>query len=784
MKQFLLLTLLIASLLTSCTGGDGEGANAFPPAAPGLFSPIQLSPDTTLVYLEDYFPNGEWPDMMGAQGLGMSMDKENRSLKLYPEEGTLPSISLMELGFGSTKFHIPLKRSRMEVHRFEYDAKDQSPEKVQIAGSMTNWNPEGGTMQEENGKWVLEMPLNPGLYQYQVVVDGEWMLDPGNPVTVDNGIGGFNSQLTIGGGAEKEVEWELVQDADNSFLLIEKKGKVVVEALWENEKVEVLSMASKDRYMIVVPENASKLDRSHLRIFVGDPSGKVEDFLIPLEKGLVVKEPSQLTSEDQHANILYFMLVDRFYNGDTTNDRPVMDERVHPKANYHGGDLAGVRAKLDEGFFDELGINTIWISPLNQNPEGAYQEFPEPRRWFSGYHGYWPISSSRVDHRFGSNELLKDFVTAAHDKNHKVILDFVANHVHEEHPLLAAHPDWKTPLYLEDSSLNIRLWDAQRLTTWFDDFLPSLDFAKPEVIETQSDSALFWLSEFGIDGFRHDATKHIPETFWRRLTQKIKTEVDRPMFQIGETFGSRSLIGDYVGSGMMDGQFDFNLYFDLRRVLTDKEPNAGDIVQSLNASLAYYGYHSLMGNISGNHDMPRFIATAGGDLKPEEDPKEAGWNRHIGVSDPVGYRKLEQLHAFLMCAPGLPVIYYGDEFGMSGANDPDNRRDMRFEGYSEDEQRVREVCKGLIQQRKNSMALLYGNTEAFAPDKESFVLVRRYFGEEVVLVLNLSDKKREISLPEGLSEDHMADEFDALKRSEEGVSAEVEAHGFQLFAIK
>lgn len=782
MKNLLYLATLVSFGLFGCLGASHEVEVKAKPMTLGLFSPIQLSPDTTLVHLNDYFPNGEWPDMMGVQALGMNMNKDRQTLRLFPEEGVLPPVSLLELGFGGHKFHIPVKRSRKVMHRFSYDPKGKEVDQVQLAGSMTNWNPEGAEFTAQNGIWSLEMPLDPGLYQYQLVVDGEWMLDPANTVTVANGIGGFNSQLQVGMDDDpaEQARWSLVEEAGSLKIVVEQ-GTIEPVALWENEKVDLLKQADGSSFILPIPSAAKNVDRSHLRIFVGQASGEVSDHLIPLEKGRILKDPNELRSEDKHADILYFLLVDRFHNGDPNNDQPVNDLRVDPKANYHGGDLAGVQAKLDEGYFDELGISTIWISPLNQNPEGAFQEYPEPRRWFSSYHGYWPISSSKVDHRFGSNALLKSLVSSAHDKDKKVILDFVANHVHEQHPLMKAHPDWKTELYLEDSTQNIRLWDAQRLTTWFDTFLPSLDFSNPEVIETQSDSALFWLTEFGIDGFRHDATKHIPESFWRRLTQKIKLEIDRPMFQIGETFGSRSLIGSYVGSGMMDGQFDFNLYFDLRRVLTDEKPDANQLVQSLNASLAFYGHHSLMGNISGNHDMPRFIAIAGGDLKAGEDPKAAGWNRRIGVGDPTGYRKLEQLHAFLMVAPGIPVIYYGDEFGMSGADDPDNRRDMRFEGYSDQELRVKEVCKGLVNNRRNHLALLYGDTEASAPDPEAFVMVRRYFGEEVVLVLNLSDKKRQISLPGSLSADHMAEEFDAVMVSEAGVSAEVEGHGFQVF---
>ena len=115
-------------------------------------------------------------------------------------------------------------------------------------------------------------------------------------------------------------------------------------------------------------------------------------------------------------------------------------------------------------------------------------------------------------------------ITTAHEKQYNVILDFVAHHIHTDHPLYKQHPEWVTPLYLPDGSMNTERWDDHRLTTWFDTFLPTFDFARPEVIQALSDTALFWVKKYPIDGFRHDATKHIHTEFWRELTFKIKQE--------------------------------------------------------------------------------------------------------------------------------------------------------------------------------------------------------------------------------------------------------------------
>jgi alpha-amylase len=422
---------------------------------------------------------------------------------------------------------------------------------------------------------------------------------------------------------------------------------------------------------------------------------------------------------------------------------------------------------LKEGYFDSLGINTIWLSPITQNPEGAYGFWKDPKTKFSGYHGYWPVSSSKVDYRYGTSQELKDLIEEAHKRNINVILDYVANHVHEEHPLYKQHQEWATELYLPDGSLNTERWDDHRLTTWFDTFLPTLNLENPEVYEPMTDSALFWIKEYNLDGFRHDATKHIPEIFWRTLTYKLKKDVMFPknitLYQVGETYGSRELIASYVGSGQMDGQFDFNVYDDA--VATFARPDVGfqRLNNSLEESFHYYGVHNMMSYISGNQDRARFISYAAGDISFEEDSKIAGWKRKVGErkpSDETAYDKLIQLIAFNATIPGIPVLYYGDEIGMTGGNDPDNRRMMRFQDLSEGEKMVKEKTAALMKFRKSSMALMYGDFIPLRVENKVYAYLRSYFGQDVVVVFN--KEPEEVTLKLDLPQRDRKGQFKAL----------------------
>jgi glycosidase len=153
-----------------------------------------------------------------------------------------------------------------------------------------------------------------------------------------------------------------------------------------------------------------------------------------------------------------------------------------------------------------------------------------------------------------------------------------------------------------------------------------------------------------------------------------------------------------------------------------------------------------MGNITGNHDMARFISYASGGLRYDEDPKVAGWTRDITVWNPVGYARLRMLTAYLSAIPGLPVVYYGDEIGMPGGDDPDNRRDMRFAGLNPEEQKTKSTCAALMKLRSTHMAALYGETEMRLEGKV-LTVHRHYFSEDLWYVLNLDAMPAKVKSP-------------------------------------
>ncbi|MEP3970165.1 MAG: alpha-amylase family glycosyl hydrolase, partial [Nonlabens sp.] len=161
-----------------------------------------------------------------------------------------------------------------------------------------------------------------------------------------------------------------------------------------------------------------------------------------------------------------------------------------------------------------------------------------------------------------------------------------------------------------------------------------------------------------------------------------------------------------------------------------------NLTETLKKGLEYYGHHHLMGNISGNQDRARFISYASGDVKFDEDAKKAGWTREIVMSDSTAFDRLGMLQAFNMTMPGVPVIYYGDEYGSIGANDPDNRRMMKFNGLSSREQKLRKLVQELVYLRRNSMSLIYGTTQVIMEENGLLGIERNYFNESTKVIFN------------------------------------------------
>lgn len=670
-------------------------------------------------------------------------------------------LTAVDFQLGKKIYSVPVRSRVQQKYKFSFKpAKHYN--KLTLFGSFNGWDRGNLPMTDSNndGTFETEVALEPGRYEYKFFGDGEEIVDPNNPDKKPNGFGDYNSLFNVAepnlGKLFLHIGGKIITPEQSAFSFLyenEKDGNQIdvsnIIALLNNARIQNNKIKITGNTVEIILLRTELKGKNLLRVAVSKNGRATNIQSVTLFNGI----PADNKNFTWNDGIIYSLMIDRFSDGDKSLNKPIVHKELADKANYMGGDFQGIINKLKEKYFDSLGVNTIWISPVYDNPNEAYQESPEPHRWYSGYHGYWPVNSFNTEEKFGTLSKLKELVSTAHKHGIKVLLDIVANHVHINHPLFKQHPEWFGTLNLPDGRKNLRLWDEYRLTTWFEPYLPKFNFVgSKEVIEFQASNAVWWLKKTGADGFRQDAVKHIPNEFWRALTDKIRKEIEIPrnteVYQIGETFGSYDLINSYVNNGQLSAQFNFNLYDTALPTFLDKKMSFKSLDAEIKKSFLVYGENNLMGNIMDSHDKNRFMAFADGDLDLSKwSATEEGWNNPPKVDNPKSYDKAKLYYAYMNTIPGLPVIYYGSEFGMTGASDPDNRRMMRFgKELSSNERKMLEDVRAIVNTRKNHPALCYGDFLTLRADENVYAYVRSDMNERILVVLNKNENEQNIEL--------------------------------------
>ena len=211
------------------------------------------------------------------------------------------------------------------------------------------------------------------------------------------------------------------------------------------------------------------------------------------------------------------------------------------------------------------------------------------------------------------------------------------------------------------------------------------------------------------------------------------------------------MIASYVNNGQLSSQFNFNLYDVAVPTFLDEKASFKLLDYQMQKSFQVFGFNNLMGNIMDSHDKIRYMAYADGDLTINDGrASEFAWNNPPKVDDIKSYDKLKLHLAYLLTIPGIPIIYYGDEIGMTGASDPDNRRMMRFD-YELNENEIQtfnDVSK-LIHIRKEHSALRYGDFLTLQVDENIYAYLRSDMNERILVVVNKNydQQKVEFTLP-------------------------------------
>ena len=577
---------------------------------------------------------------------------------------------------------------------------------VELIGEW-NWS-ETLTMTRNGDVWSVDVELSEGLYCYKFIVDGAYIFDPSNPERVycddiENSLLRVDDHLRPHYTATlTDVALEVTYHAGSTGALHDGVPSALAGATWDD-------MTST----WTLPLSSLEDGKHTMKIEGFDTDGHpAYDLLVPFWTG----PHADFVWEDA---LVYMIMTDRFVNGNTSNDGTITG--AAQGADWQGGDFAGVTQMIESGYFADLGVNALWLTPFNTAATGTGKA-ADGVHDVSAFHGYWPIEARGVEPRLGTEVELQAMIEAAHDDGMRVMMDYVVNHVHEDHEYVQNNSDWfNTGCICGQADCD---WTEHRLDCQFTAYMPDVNWKNRQASEQMIADALWWMETFDLDGARIDAVKHVENLAVSNLVAQINERfetVGNDVYLKGETamgWSGHSLednqaqygaINAYMGPDGLDGQADFVLYHAVvDNVFVSGNENYQHLDFWTNRSQDQYTPGSLMVPYVGSHDVPRLTSradTGTGDAYNQwvEDglPGQPG--------DVSAYHAALQAYGWLLTTPGAPLLYYGDEYGEYGGADPDNRHMYRAQSsWSDHEAALFENISQLGQLRLESIALRQG----------------------------------------------------------------------------
>ncbi len=614
---------------------------------------------------------------------------------------------------------------------------------VFVIGDFNGWNPDSYALEKNDamGRFQGSFAIGPGRYAYRFLTgeDAE-LLDEANPLTIF-GRDGREHSLLIQRDCNApygELEMKSLENGVlTAWLETAYRRKVALElsATLDGAAVDFQHEWVDDSTVEITLAAPETVGPHRLEVVMKDSQDNENTAVLVFHH-----DDTIFRWEDA---VLYQIVTDRFLHG---AGEVVDDSR--PITHRMGGDYEGIEHAITSGYFEALGVNALWISPAYENAAGEWEGFDG--RKYESYHGYWPIAPRKVDARWGGEVALRSLVDTAHGRNMRMILDIVPNHTHIEHPYFVEHrEEWFNHPKGDCVCGRECDWGRDIEHCWFIDYLPDLDWTNEDVLDTMIGDTVWWMDSFGFDGLRVDAVAMMPRLVTRHLRYEVERRLGKDLvrpYLIGETYtgsAGRDDIRWYLGPYGLSGQFDFPLMWSVREVVAQGLHTMDTLLDEADLShAAWEGSGAVMGLMLGNHDVTRFLSVAAGD---EGDGVE---NPPDQPTDAAPYRLMEVAHAFLLTQRGAVFVYYGDEIGMAGAGDPDNRRAMVFgEALNEHQQRMLENVGRLIRLRQNLHSWRYGERTDLLRKTDAIAYLLADEEDRSIVVLSRSSRALSYEIP-------------------------------------
>ena len=548
---------------------------------------------------------------------------------------------------------------------------------------------------------------------------------------------------------EKNISklWLLLEDEDFRPVELRKYAETDRFVFW-GVQVEFRANVAKFSFAATTEDN--------LNLYLG--TSGIANFISPSEKWIYDSSIYQRHSIPDwvYGSVMYQVFPERFANGrsEINPENTVEWGSVPTRLDFQGGDLYGVIDKLDH--IESLGVNILYLNPI----------------FLSGStHKYDSWDHFKVDPTLGGDDGLRDLISNCHDRNIKVILDCSLNHVHPRHFAFqdivkngenSEYKNWFTifdypvrlihrpHLYANTYKVG---WDGNEeeykryLEKTFDETkvpvevrdddgpivepsykawwgvpdMPKVNFENKEARQWALDVTKHWIENFDIDGWRMDVAKELDFSFWKEF-RDIAHKANKDTLLISEIFGDTSqwLQGD---------RFDGTMNYSFREAMTDyfatKRINNKEFADSLANLYSMYSFEALSScqNLLSSHDVKRFLNRCG--------------NEEDGILGAI----------FLQATfPGIAGIYYGDEIGLGGADDPFNREPFPWHSEESWNSTILDYTKKLMNIKKSSSIFKYGRFELL-DDNEQFVAFRRILKDESMLcIINRSKSNDDFNI--------------------------------------
>lgn len=464
------------------------------------------------------------------------------------------------------------------------------------------------------------------------------------------------------------------------------------------------------------------LGKKTLPIVVTDQYGN--EYTTSVQAEVAARNKKNADDFDWDESVIYFMVTDRFFDGNESNNT-ASGAKTYGKDNaglYHGGDFAGITQKLD--YLEDLGINTIWITPIVENIPGVTvtDTGKEDVPYNAAYHGYWASDFTKLNPTLGTKEEFQTLIDQAHNRGIRIMVDIVVNHAGydtEFGNMIRSGEDIVSGSDQKDSLSNLP------------DFRTEDPVVSAQLVKWQTQ----WVKDFGIDYFRVDTVKHVENDTWAELKNAL-TKTDPNFKMIGEyAGGGYASNGNTLGTGEMDSDLDFDFNFN-DQAANFVKGNISSVENFLASRNSALNNTYMTGQFLGSHDEDGF----------KQKLLDGGMKEDAATAASMVAASLQ------ITAKGQPVIYYGEEIGLTGLNNypyQTNRYDFDWSMVNNDNKTYQHYKKMLSIRNAYTDVFARGDRKTIvASDEKGYDIVSRsYQGTKLYVGLNIKGAAQTVEVP-------------------------------------